>query len=67
MLFDLPRVFDLDGYALACMRGRSVSPADQGRRPRRKKLDPERPESHLVHVRRAGTAAGDQGHLSAFA
>jgi hypothetical protein len=39
----------------------------KGGGPRRKKLDPERLESHLVHVRRAGTAAGDQGHLSAFA
>jgi hypothetical protein len=38
MLFDLPRVFDLDGYALACMRGRFLRQI-KGGGPRRKKLD----------------------------
>jgi hypothetical protein len=39
----------------------------KGGGPRRKKLDPERLESHLVHVCRAGAADGDRGYLFAFA
>jgi hypothetical protein len=50
----------------ACTGGRLLRQI-KGGGPRRKKLDPGRLESHLVRVRGAGTAVGDQGDLVAFA